>query len=183
VAPYIHWPTKKHETKCPTHKKDLTSPCLASSMTIQTGRFSEQMPISFTMWGWSNCCIITEMKKWRYQNAWIVVQCSDKCRKSMLRQTMHVRIASKAKIFSLLIGQNDVVRYDVTPFVVPNVISDGMTNGWLTGQWHKGLVASSHTSACLLCFNLVRSCINKSRSEPGNAPLIGIGHREEVCQK
>ena len=24
---------------------------------------------------------------------------------------------------------------------------------------------------------------NKSRSEPGNAPRIGIGHREVVCQK
>ena len=25
--------------------------------------------------------------------------------------------------------------------------------------------------------------VNKSRSEPGNAPRIGIGHREVVCQK
>ena len=25
--------------------------------------------------------------------------------------------------------------------------------------------------------------LNKSRSEPGNAPRIGIGHREVVCQK
>ena len=25
-------------------------------------------------------------------------------------------------------------------------------------------------------------CFNKSRSEPGNAPPIGIGHREVVCQ-
>jgi len=27
------------------------------------------------------------------------------------------------------------------------------------------------------------TCKNKSRSEPGNAPRIGIGHREVVCQK
>jgi len=26
-------------------------------------------------------------------------------------------------------------------------------------------------------------CLNKSRSEPGNAPRIGIGHREVVCRK
>jgi len=25
--------------------------------------------------------------------------------------------------------------------------------------------------------------LNKSRSEPGNASRIGIGHREVVCQK
>jgi len=30
-----------------------------------------------------------------------------------------------------------------------------------------------------ICYELQ----NKSRSEPGNAPRIGIGHREVVCQK
>ena len=40
---------------------------------------------------------------------------------------------------------------------------------WITDtiSWSYGLTA--------LC--------NKSRSEPGNAPGIGIGHREVVCQK
>jgi len=31
--------------------------------------------------------------------------------------------------------------------------------------------------------NLIKYNENKSRSEPGNAPRIGIGHREVVCQK
>jgi len=30
---------------------------------------------------------------------------------------------------------------------------------------------------------IVKTTLNKSRSEPGNAPRIGIGHREVVCQK
>ena len=36
------------------------------------------------------------------------------------------------------------------------------------------------------CLGQVKGClteVNKSRSEPGNAPRIGIGHREVVCQK
>jgi len=34
-----------------------------------------------------------------------------------------------------------------------------------------------------LSWPLTLSQNNKSRSEPGNAPRIGIGHREVVCQK
>ena len=52
-------------------------------------------------------------------------------RESMLHQTLHVRVTSDTEKFSLLIGPNDVVRYDVTsfpPFVSLNVISDGPTN-------------------------------------------------------
>ena len=31
--------------------------------------------------------------------------------------------------------------------------------------------------------NMQLHWLNKSRSEPGNAPRIGIGHRTVVCQK
>jgi len=42
----------------------------------------------------------------------------------------------------------------------------------ITRSWHYTGYSAS-----------VMSEINKSRSEPGNAPQIGIRHREEVCQK
>ena len=32
-------------------------------------------------------------------------------------------------------------------------------------------------------FRVLNPIKNKSRSEPGNAPRIGIGHSEVVCQK
>ena len=35
----------------------------------------------------------------------------------------------------------------------------------------------------LQIFQNISLNIYKSRSEPGNAPRIGIGHREVVCQK
>lgn len=39
-----------------------TSPCLASSITIQMGWASEQIPTRWMMWGWSNCCMITAIR-------------------------------------------------------------------------------------------------------------------------
>ena len=39
-----------------------TSPSLASSITIQMGWASEQIPTRWMMWGWSNCCMITAIR-------------------------------------------------------------------------------------------------------------------------
>ena len=47
-------------------------------------------------------------------------------RESMLRQMLHVRIASDTQRFRLLIGP-----YNVPPFVGQNIISDGLTIGLL----------------------------------------------------
>lgn len=48
------------ETKYPQWQ--YTSPCLASSITIQMGWASEQIPTRWMMWGWSNCCMITAIR-------------------------------------------------------------------------------------------------------------------------
>ena len=52
--------------------------------------------------------VSTERLKWRpmLRQMW----------ESKLRQTLHVCVDSDTKIFSFLIGPNDVVRYDVTKF-------------------------------------------------------------------
>jgi len=76
-----------------------------------------------------------------WQNAWHDIWRSDKCRKAYYIKHCTCAKPEKHKRFSLLIGLNDVVHHECSycnvnvllcnfpPFVPPDVILDGPTNG------------------------------------------------------
>ena len=70
-----------------------------------------------------------------------------------------------------LIGQYLVILYDGQPY--PGVVLDVDEDDVKFKVFHF----------INIIYKLLFSKLNKSRSEPGNAPRIGIGHREVVCQK
>jgi len=84
------------------------------------------------------------------------VRCSNKCGKACYK------LPAKHKLFSLLIGPNDIEHYDVTSFpdmFRPNIISDGLTNELSIHQLVHCTKCTLYlsTTNCLYC-EIIFSC-------------------------